>query len=497
MARDGHGLVASAFLPLLAALLLLLVQAPQGQGRTASVAGIVRDDSGAVLPGAQVGAQREGAPQSSPVVVTTDAQGRFRFVTLAAGTYRFEVRVPGFRPVARTVTVRPSATMTLNFTVPLPPVTTSEPPPRPAQPEPPRPPSQAPRPRPPSQAPGPRPEPPVPPSTKGTPPEGGKAVIPVFYATDRGRAAGATLDYGSVRNLSGTLALGRYEVSVPRDHKMGAVERPTIWTLYREDPSAHFVIVSRRQQSSDDFYADIRNIVDRSSRKDAFVFIHGFNVAFEDAVFRTAQIAYDLGFDGAPILYSWPSNTGETPIGYTAAQNNNDWTVPHLDAFLRDVTARTRARRVHLVAHSMGNRALVNALNRMPPSTTKRFSQIMLTAPDIDAQTFVQLAAAVAANAERTTLYASSSDKALLVSKQLNAYPRAGDTGAGVVVVPGIDTVDVSAVDSGFIGHFYYGDNRSVISDIFLLITQGLPPMSRPLLQRQGAPPAYYWRFAR
>jgi esterase/lipase superfamily enzyme len=265
--------------------------------------------------------------------------------------------------------------------------------------------------------------------------------------------------------------------------------------LFREDPARHFAVVRRIEHTDRAFYDDVRRIVGRSTRRDAFVFIHGFNVAFDDAVMRTAQIAYDLGFDGAPILYSWPSDTGEHPLGYTAAQNNSDWSAPHLEAFLRDVGARTGAQRIHLIAHSMGNRALVNALNRMPQGPSRLFNQIVLTAPDIDSDVFVQLAAAVTRSAQRTTLYASGSDVALRVSKRLNAYPRAGDTRPAVLVVPGIDTVDVTAVDSNLIGHFYYGDNRSVISDLFLLLNQGLGPSSRPTLRAVGSPPRS-WRFA-
>ena len=44
--------------------------------------------------------------------------------------------------------------------------------------------------------------------------------------------------------------------------------------------------------------------------KQVFVFVHGFNVSFENALRRTAQIAYDLNFDGAPFLFSWPSGDG-------------------------------------------------------------------------------------------------------------------------------------------------------------------------------------------
>jgi esterase/lipase superfamily enzyme len=321
-------------------------------------------------------------------------------------------------------------------------------------------------------------------------------VIPVFYATDRDRASEPMLDYSTARNLTGVLSMGRYDVSIPRDHQMGSVERPSIWTLWREDPEKHFVVVSRQQQGYEEFYADIRGVVGRSTRKDAFVFVHGFNVAFQDAIFRTAQIAYDLGFDGAPILYSWPSEAKLTPIGYTTDEANNEWTVPHLRWFLEDVAAKTGASRIHLVAHSMGNRALVNALDKMSPSTTKKFSQIVLTAPDIDASTFVQLADAVRRNGQMATLYASANDRALVASKSLHgAYPRAGDTATGVVIVPGIDTIDVSDIDSNLVGHFYYGDNSSVISDVFLLITQGLPPAQRPRLNATGTAAKRYWRF--
>jgi len=321
--------------------------------------------------------------------------------------------------------------------------------------------------------------------------------VPVFFATDRAQTtASNVLNYSSDRNLGGALHLGRFDVSIPRDHKMGNVERPSIWTLYKEDPNVHLVITGRKQQTYDEFYQDVRSLVGKSTLKEAFVFIHGFNVDFESAIFRTAQISYDLAFDGAPILYSWPSMASLSPVGYSTDSNNADWTASHLQWFLEDVAAKSGAQKIHLIAHSMGNKALVNALDRMAASSTKKFSQIVLTAPDIDADTFVALADAVRRNSQMATLYASANDVALLASKQWQTYRRAGDIRDGVTIVPGIDTIDVSAIDTNFVGHSYYGDNTSVVSDIMLLLGEGLPPARRPRLRAQGAPPSRYWRFA-
>ena len=89
--------------------------------------------------------------------------------------------------------------------------------------------------------------------------------------------------------------------------------------------------------------------------QEALVFIHGYNVSFENAVKRTAQIAYDLQFPGAPVCYSWPSRGGLAD--YTRDENQAEWTVVHLHTFLQELVQQSGAKSVHLIAHSMGNRA--------------------------------------------------------------------------------------------------------------------------------------------
>jgi esterase/lipase superfamily enzyme len=318
-------------------------------------------------------------------------------------------------------------------------------------------------------------------------------VVKVFYATDRARENSNPLEYGSRRGPG--LLFGRFDVSIPRDHRLATIERPSIWHFeIRQDPNKHFVIVARKEEAEAAFYAEVADVVARSPRKEAFVFVHGYNVSFEDAVYRTAQLAYDLGFPGAPILYSWPSN-GRV-LQYTGDLNNNDWTVHNLEAFLQAVAARSHATTVHLIAHSMGNRALSNALNLIATQgATPRahFREVILTAPDIDADTFKNLASSIESTADRITLYASTRDKALELSKKINGgYRRAGDA-SDIVVIRGMDTIDASALDTDFLGHSYFGDRRSVLSDLFTLIKEGSAPDQRFGLHKVPVGSLYYW----
>ena len=98
--------------------------------------------------------------------------------------------------------------------------------------------------------------------------------------------------------------------------------------------------------------------------------------------------------------------------------------------------------------------------------------------------------------ANHVTLYASSDDQALIASKQVHGYPRAGESGEHVVVVPGVETIDVSGIDLSLLGHSYYGDNESMLRDLYEVVRARLPAAQRALLvtRRQGA--LVYWQLA-
>jgi esterase/lipase superfamily enzyme len=286
--------------------------------------------------------------------------------------------------------------------------------------------------------------------------------------------------------------MGVCEVSIPKDHQIGQLESPSILSLeVNEDPEKHVVLMSVKQEEPDTFYEQLRQRVAESQQREAFVFVHGYNVTFENAARRTAQMAHDLKFDGAPIFYSWPSQGGL--LQYTVDETNVVWTVPHLKDFLLAVAKKTDARRVHLIAHSMGNRALTAALAQLATESkdgqTPLFHEVLLTAPDIDADIFRRdIVPAIIKTASRVTLYASSHDAALEASKQVHGYPRAGESGDNIIVIPGIDTIDVSAVDTSLVGHSYYGDSDTVLVDMAQLLHEQKPPDLRARLRAMNLP---------
>jgi esterase/lipase superfamily enzyme len=292
---------------------------------------------------------------------------------------------------------------------------------------------------------------------------------------------------------------GIAKVSIPEDHRMGEIERPSWLKLeFSEDPAKHFVLMNIDAFDRNSFVNTLRQSVANSKASDLLLFIHGYNTSFEDAAIRTAQIAYDLQFPGQTILYSWPSEAKLE--GYTADENNIDWTLPHFEEFLNLLLTSVGADMVNTIAHSMGNRIMVRALDRLNYSTlpehTAKLRNVIFAAPDIDAATFKQFVKQFNQKADRLTLYASSNDKALKASMSVHGgYPRAGIAGADITIVDGLDTIDASDVDTSFMGHSYFGDNRSIISDIFYLIKHGFSPSNRSGLKPKTIQNLGYWFF--
>lgn len=305
--------------------------------------------------------------------------------------------------------------------------------------------------------------------------------------------AGAT--YGNSR---GTLVRGTCEVTIPKTHISGELEAPSLIRLeFREDQTKHVVLADATQMDSDEFYSHMQEVVADSEHQELLVFVHGYNVTFEDAARRTAQIAYDLNFPGVPVFFSWPSQGGL--VKYTVDETNVEWCVSDLKQFLLELRENSGATSINLIAHSMGNRAMTSVLHELGLESNREgvlFNEVVLAAPDIDAEVFRRrIAPVITRTANHVTLYASANDQALLASKQVHGYARAGNSADGVVVVPGIETIDASEVDTSLLGHGYVGDCEKVLNDMHQMMHQSLRAGQRHLLQPVLREETTWWTF--
>ncbi|NIM64092.1 MAG: alpha/beta hydrolase, partial [Acidobacteria bacterium] len=208
----------------------------------------------------------------------------------------------------------------------------------------------------------------------------------------------------------------------------------------------------------------------------------------------TAELWYDLGFEGPPIVYSWPSRGGSFwrgVFGYFADSETIKWSVAHLRNFLIDLVAETSAdrlvaddrARIHLIAHSMGSRALTQALilaaEEINADDGPVFVNVILAAPDIDRDVFrdtIALKLLRSRLAEHYTLYASSADKLLKTSQALQVYPRAGNADDGLVAIEHAQfhTIDASEAHSDWapLNHDYFVTEPRVIRDLIQVIRE-------------------------
>lgn len=161
--------------------------------------------------------------------------------------------------------------------------------------------------------------------------------------------------------------------------------------------------------------------------------------------------------------------------------------------------ATSGAKDVYLIAHSMGSRGLTRALVSLvnnKPEYRSRIREIILAAPDIDAAVFKRDIVPEFVSARLpVTLYASSRDNALMASKEVHGYARAGDSGRGLVVLPGLETIDASDLDTSLLGHSYYGES-SVIGDMYRLTQLRKRASERDGLVAVSDRAGRYWKLS-
>jgi esterase/lipase superfamily enzyme len=324
--------------------------------------------------------------------------------------------------------------------------------------------------------------------------------VSVFFATDRAPDADNNAYYGAER---GDMSYGITRVGIPLDHVMGRHEEPSLFKFEATaDEKKHIKVRDVVTLTRDDFLQRLSEVAVETPDGKIMIFVPGYNTEFLEASRVVAQFANDLKFAGPVLLFSWPSQGSLT--GYTVDETNAEWAqadfVQLLATLLETLKAQNIYHNIYLVGHSMGSRIIGRALTALasdrPEGDLIVFREIVMIAPDIDADVFrLDMAPRLARTGIPVTIYASSNDRALRASKVFHGYPRAGETGEGLVVVSGVETVDASDVSGGLLGHSYFAEDRRIMEDIFALLQTGKRADDRFGLKALEFNGMRYWTF--
>jgi esterase/lipase superfamily enzyme len=284
-----------------------------------------------------------------------------------------------------------------------------------------------------------------------------------------------------------------------------------------KEPSGQSAVQIGSPESAQAFLESVQQSLSEVPTKNILVFVHGFNVSLEAAVARAAQLAEDMPFDGLVLAFSWQSQARtQAYLTDEKSAERHFWALAELLASMRRKLGTDC--RLHVLAHSMGNRVTLRALNALAgtlapngadvdPFLRHRSSQpiksfhgvldgsdqiperfpdwgswqpalisqspplesLILAAPDVDAAEFVGFVNNVRHVSRRIVVYASDSDLALDASRKLHGGYRAGDSRARLNL-QGVRVVNVSGVSAKDpLGHSYYGSNSRVLDQLHWL----------------------------
>ncbi|MCE2751579.1 MAG: alpha/beta hydrolase [Pirellula sp.] len=286
------------------------------------------------------------------------------------------------------------------------------------------------------------------------------------------------------------LTYGVCNVFIPKSHKPGSIGTPWWRRWIRLEASDSLKVHGMHALPREVFWAGLARKLENwwdADQRNLFVLIHGFNVSFEEAAVRAAQIGYDLKVPGEMAFYSWPRPSHGAATAYAADEATIGASVPHIAQFLHELSEHSGANRIHLFVHSMGNRGFLRALERLAADRrpSLRLGQVFFCAPDEDVRTFKDTVNRYPHESEQRTLLVSPDDQAVFLSQWKHRHDRVGYV-PPITIVEGIETIEVGGFGLLEMGHGYFAESGPIIDDIREAIETGRPARERRIPRAFG-----------
>ena len=315
------------------------------------------------------------------------------------------------------------------------------------------------------------------------------AHIPVLFATNRSRT-GATAQpaFGNDQKIDlaqmsiGVATILAPETEVRNRANRGAEALGQLHNAGGRQTAEALLSVKEIElaTSGEDLVAAVRARLTRAARfpGQAFIYVHGYNNSFDEAVKRTAKIAFDLEFDGLIMAFAWPSKRGF--LGYGGDRERARIAAPFLLEALELIGRELPEVTVHLIAHSTGGEVVLTALERLSDRSAGgprlRLGQLILAHADVNRLRFRQSVPSLLKLGLGVTSYSSSEDWAMWLSHL--ARGERARLGGRPIHAEGVDSIDVTGLGTGPISlnHNVFVTNTLVFNDMLRLMKTGARP---------------------
>jgi len=311
------------------------------------------------------------------------------------------------------------------------------------------------------------------------------------------------------------LKFGSFDTTIEPSLGLGIIIDPSEWFL-NEEINLHNIQSLQREA----LVASLRQQVQASPYKSLLVVVHGFREAFPSALRKTAFLAHVLDINTPVLVFDWPGDQGSSLRGYRRAREVAAASGAELASTLELIVNEVQPQRLWLMANSMGGQVVADAFsvlyeNRDFADAQTEIENVMLTAPDVSHEEFnARFKDEMKALANNVTVYVSSNDRALLVSRLVNRGLRLGEStldptnpdqleqAARVydMLEPGSDQltlVDVTPVNRTRNFHNFSLETPEFFDDLYLRFTGDRLPKSRELYLLETPAGSHYYVLTR
>lgn len=208
------------------------------------------------------------------------------------------------------------------------------------------------------------------------------------------------------------------------------------------------------------------NEIAKDTNHSVFLFVHGMATPFDSAIAQAAEIATDTDFFissagantpafknecaegrgafrcfaiGQPIVFNWRNHQahlinkgGDFKIGYHADKEliENDRPGERLADLITDIADQGEINQINIIAHSMGNRVLLQAWNKLGASSIpdRVAIKVVLAGAEVTLDEYVSALDALDMKQKEgfaRSIYSSDRDVALMLAKLLDGEPMA------------------------------------------------------------------------